>query len=94
MTALRRDGTLPDYPLGSDFTPVEQRLMKALTWLKANTATRVIKLRMIVPAVIGARASSPVDFEALSRMGYAEPSGFGETLYAKLVALALRKTAG
>ena len=30
------DGPLPDYPLGSDFTPVEQRLVKALGWLKAN----------------------------------------------------------
>ena len=36
---FRADGTLPDYPLGSDFTEVEQRLVKALGWLKANTAT-------------------------------------------------------
>ncbi len=93
LASLRRDGTLPDYPLGSDFTPVEQRLVKALTWLKANTATPAAKLKTIARAVIGARASLPVDVEALARMGYAEPSGFGETLYAKLVALALQKTA-
>jgi acyl-CoA hydrolase len=90
---LRRDGTLPDYPLGSDFTPVEQRLVKALTWLKANTANRATKLKTIARALMGARASSPEDLEAVARMGYANPSGFGETLYAKLVALALRETA-
>ncbi|MEN5018931.1 hypothetical protein ABEH87_21735, partial [Erwinia sp. Eh17-17] len=39
LRAFRRDGTLPDYPLGSDFTDVEQRIVKALGWLKANTAT-------------------------------------------------------
>ncbi len=94
LASLRRDGTLPDYPLGSDFTPVEQRLVKALTWLKANTATPAAKLKTIARALIATRASSPVDVEALARMGYAEPSGLGETLYSKLVALALRKTAG
>src|SRR3990167_9059351 len=39
LRAFRHDGTLPDYPLGSDFTDVEQRIVKALGWLKANTAT-------------------------------------------------------
>ena len=39
LAPFRADGTLPDYPLGSDFTEVEQRLVKALGWLKANTAT-------------------------------------------------------
>jgi acyl-CoA hydrolase len=93
LAPLRRDGTLPDYPLGSDFTPVEQRLVKALTWLKANTATRGGKLKTIARALFGGGAISPDDLEAMARMGYAQPSGFGQTLYAKLVALALRETA-
>jgi acyl-CoA hydrolase len=91
LAPLRRDGTLPDYPLGSDFTPVEQRLVKALTWLKANTATRAMKLKTIACALLGARASSPDDLEAVARMGYAQPSGLGDALYAKLIALALRE---
>lgn len=37
LAPFRRDGTLPVYPLGSDFTVVEQRLVKALGWLKAST---------------------------------------------------------
>ena len=92
LAALRRDGTLPDYPLGSDFTPVEQRLVKALSWLKANTATPATKLKTIARALMGARASSTDDLEAVSRMGYENASGLGETMYAKLVALALRET--
>ena len=92
LAPLRRDGVLPDYPLGSDFTPVEQRLVKALGWLKANTATRASKLKTITRALLGTRASSKEDLEAVARMGYANPSGFGETLHAKLIALALRET--
>ncbi|MFZ5638554.1 MAG: acetyl-CoA hydrolase/transferase C-terminal domain-containing protein [Pseudomonadota bacterium] len=93
LAPFRADGTLPDYPLGSDFTAVEQRLVKALTWLKANTATRGAKLTTIARALFAPKARSAADSEALARMGYASPTGAGEALYAKLVALALRKTA-
>ena len=94
LAPLCRDDTLPDYPLCSDFTPVEQRLVKPLGWLKANTATRATKLKVIMRALVGARPSSTEDLEAAARMGCAQPSGFGEMLYARLVALALRETAG
>lgn len=93
LAPFRADGTLPDYPLGSDFTPVEQRLVKALVWLKGETATRPGRLRAILRALTGPAATAPADREALARMGYAQPAGFGETLYAKLLALALRETA-
>jgi len=83
-------GVLPDYPLGSDFTPVEQRLVKALAWLKANTATRGAKLRTVWRAL----GSKPLDREALERMGLASPDGFGERIEARLVSLALSETAG
>jgi hypothetical protein len=92
LAPFRSDGTLPDYPLGSDFTPVEQRLVKALTWLKGATATRGAKLRTILKALTASGSISPDDMAALERMGYARPSGLGETLYAKLVRLALRAT--
>src|SRR3546814_5611899 len=39
LAPFRADGTLPAYPLGSDFTEVEQRLLKALGWLKARTGS-------------------------------------------------------
>lgn len=88
LRPFHTSGALPDYPLGSDFTPVEERLVKALAWLKANTATRGAKLRTVWRA-LSTRAD---DTEALQRMGLSSPSGFGERLEAKLVTLALTAT--
>lgn len=89
LAAFRRDGTLPDYPLGSDFTPVEQRLVKALGWLKAETATPWRKLRTLCAAAL---TGKPTDAEALQRMSLDKPANTGERLYARLVSHALSKT--
>ena len=86
---LRQQGALPDYPLGSDFTAVEQRLVKALGWLKANTATAGAKARTVLKALF---SSGTTDAEAMQRMGLERPIGLGERLEAQLVALALRET--
>jgi acyl-CoA hydrolase len=93
LAPFRASGLLPDYPLGCDFTPVEQRLVRALGWLKAATSTRGGKLR----AVARALAPSPggadaADAEALARMDLARPRGLGERLEARLVRLALAAT--
>ncbi|WP_334177389.1 acetyl-CoA hydrolase/transferase C-terminal domain-containing protein [Pseudoxanthomonas sp.] len=88
LRAFRRDGTLPDYPLGSDFTHVEQRIIKALGWLKANTATPWQKIGTVLRA-LGAK---PDDAEAMARMGLAAPGSLGERIEAKLLALGLRET--
>ncbi|WP_101925129.1 MULTISPECIES: acetyl-CoA hydrolase/transferase C-terminal domain-containing protein [Luteimonas] len=90
LAPLRRDGTLPDYPLGSDFDAVEQRVLKALTWLKSHTATRGDKLRTVVAAL---REGSSDDTAALQRMALDAPTGPGEHLLARLLALGLRRTA-
>ena len=89
LAPFRADGTLPDYPLGSDFTDVEQRLLKALGWLKANTATTTKKLRTVAAALA---SSGVVDDEALARMGLARPTGLKELLNARLVGYALRQS--
>lgn len=90
LAPFRSDGTLPDYPLGSDFTVVEQRLVKALGWLKANTGSRGGKLRTVMHAVVSRGAA---DDEAMARMQLASPRGFGERLEARLLAVGLRETA-
>jgi len=92
LAPFRADGTLPDYPLGSDFTPVEQRLAKALLWLKSATGTTAAKLATIAKALPAGAAASDAEREALARMGYDAPSGFADRLYAKLVLLGLRRT--
>lgn len=89
LQPFRGNGTLPDYPLGSDFTAVEQRLVKALGWLKSNTATRAGKVRTLLRATT-ARSR---DTEAMARMGLASPSSLGERVEARLLALALTEAA-
>lgn len=89
LAPFRGDGTLPDYPLGSDFTDVEQRLVRALQWLKGNTATTGARLRTIASALF---SSHPRDDAALARMELDTPSGPGEHLYAKLLSKALAAT--
>ena len=92
LAPFRADGTLPDYPLGSDFTPVEQRLAKALLWLKANTATRGAKLATIAKALLADGAANDAEREALARMGYDAPASFADKMSAKLVLLGLRRS--
>ncbi len=89
LSPFRSDGTLPDYPLGSDFTEVEQRLVRALGWLRTNTATRTSKLGTVARALLGTGADDP---EAMQRMGLDSPRDMGERLQARLLALGLRKT--
>jgi acyl-CoA hydrolase len=88
LAPFRADGTLPDYPLGSDFTEVEQRLVKALGWLKARTGSAGGKARTIAAALLSPGAR---DDEAMARMGLAAPKGPGERLEARLLRHALGK---
>ena len=89
LAPFRKSGLLPDYPLGCDFTETEQRLVKALSWLKSATARTPGKLKTILHA-LGADASR--DAEAMQRMDYQHTSGWREWLEARLVALALERT--
>ncbi|WP_372018801.1 acetyl-CoA hydrolase/transferase C-terminal domain-containing protein [Pseudoxanthomonas sp. 10H] len=90
LAPFRLDGTLPDYPLGSDFTAVEQRIVRALGWLQASTATPAGKLRTVLRALAGTGAG---DEEALRRMELHAPAGIGARLEARLLGLGLRMTA-
>jgi hypothetical protein len=90
LRPYRQMGLLPEYPLGSDFTEVEQRLVRALGWLRARTGTRLDKLRTIGSALLD---RGPVDAEALARMNLSAPRGAAQTLLARLLALALRRSA-
>lgn len=90
LAPFRRDGALPDFPMGSDFTPVEQRLVRALAWLKPRAANTAGKARLAVRALM---ASPPADAEAMQRMDLSAPRGLAEKLEARLLALALADTA-
>jgi acyl-CoA hydrolase len=88
LRPFRAAGLLMDYPLGSDFTPVEQRLAKALGWLKSATATRAGKARTLLHAF---SASGRADDEAMARMQLAHPRGLAELVQARLLRFALAK---
>lgn len=90
LASFRQDGTLPDYPLGSDFTDIEQGLVKALGWLKANTATRSAMLRTAWAALLQPAGDS--DGVYMQRMGLQAPATLGERLNARLLRLALART--
>lgn len=91
LAPLRADDTLPDYPLGSDFNEVEQVLVKALGWLKSHTATRPALLATVW-AALWQRAGDG-DAVYLQRMALDTPNTLSERLNARLLRLALARTA-
>ncbi|MDH7453225.1 acetyl-CoA hydrolase/transferase C-terminal domain-containing protein [Luteimonas composti] len=90
LAPFRADGTLPDYPLGSDFDAVEQRLLRALGWLKRRGGTRRGLAATLGAALLQAAAR---DDEALARMDLALPRGIGEWIQARMLRHALTRTA-
>jgi acyl-CoA hydrolase len=89
LRPFRRAGLLPDYPMGSDFTPEEERLAKALEWLALNTAAPMKKLHTVLSAVLHGHSG---DIEALKRMRLDAPRGIGEWIEARLMGLGLNQT--
>ncbi len=87
LAPFRARGLLPDYPLGADFSAVEQRLVRALGWLKSEASRG--KLGLIWRALRDAPCS---DSEALARMDFSAPSGLKQKLAARLVGHALNQT--
>lgn len=93
----RARGFFAEYPFGSDFTEVEQRIFPALTHLKklsegpkALALIRLAKLAIFFGREMGEPAE---DFSAeLSRMGLANPSGIMENLTVRALRAALRRT--
>ncbi|UXA54324.1 acetyl-CoA hydrolase [Xanthomonas prunicola] len=93
LAPFRRDGSLPDYPLGSDFTEIEQRLLPALGWLKRATSSTGGKIATVCHALLAREASDATDVACLQRMALDAPSSLGDRLQARLLTHALRQTA-
>jgi acyl-CoA hydrolase len=86
----RAAGRFSEYPFGTDFTAEEIVLIRALTVLKAATATRVGRLRAVLAALRSGDAA-PEERAALIRMSLAEPRGLRERLEQRLLLHALRE---
>ncbi|MBS0277599.1 MAG: acetyl-CoA hydrolase [Proteobacteria bacterium] len=83
-------GLLPPFPFGTDFTPVEQRLLPALDVLK-NSAR--FQLAGLAWSGLFARDVSGGN-EAVRRMGLDNPTTIAERIYRLLLRAALAQTAG
>ncbi|MDZ7770475.1 MAG: acetyl-CoA hydrolase/transferase C-terminal domain-containing protein [Woeseiaceae bacterium] len=81
----------PDYPLGTEFTATEQKLAKALVWLKHSMARPWPRLQTLAAAALSGQREEHA--AALARMGLDNPSGLANRLKAKLVNYALKESA-
>jgi acyl-CoA hydrolase len=88
---FQQQGYFPHYPFGSDFTDDELVIIKALTYLKANTKTAVSKLKIVARAYFHKSDEEQVK-PYLQRMDLLNPKSKEEKLSTKLLSYALLKT--
>ena len=85
----RREGLLPPFPFGTDFTETEQRLLPALAVLKRAGNSPASLARLAARGI----ASGPADAECLERLDLARCRTFKDRLLKYLVAGALAQAA-
>jgi acyl-CoA hydrolase len=83
-------GLLPPFPFGTDFTPVEQQLLPALSVLKESSRSQLAGL---ILSGLFARDVAGGN-EAMRRMGLDNPTTIAERIYRLLLRAALAQTAG
>lgn len=79
--------SFPLFPLGSDFTDTEQRLLKALTWLKEKVSHK--EYMELGNKALFHEGSEAEFADELDRMGLKDPDGVKEHLYQRLLLTAL-----
>ncbi|WP_439495275.1 acetyl-CoA hydrolase/transferase C-terminal domain-containing protein [Bosea sp. (in: a-proteobacteria)] len=87
-------GFCEDYPLGSDFTPVEQNLLSALSLLRERTASRGGMLKTAVSALASGGERQQSHSAELQRMRLDKASGIRERLSGRLLVWALDQRSG
>ena len=93
LAPFRREGLLPEYPIGSDFNADEQDLVRALGKLKRDTATRGGKAKAIWRALLlDERCGDPREAAAIARMGFDGREGWRDAVERRLLRGALRAT--
>jgi hypothetical protein len=93
LARARSSGLLPDYPQGSDFTPLEQHLLRALGWMRGAAARRGGAVRLFASALLQRPMHAGHAGQALERMGLDAPRGLRQRLLARALCLALEQTA-
>lgn len=85
----RSSGLLPTFPLGSDFTGVEQRLLPALGWLRDHSEGWGARLELL-GALLRPGAAVEGEGEVLQRMGLERATGLADRLQRRVLRAALR----
>ena len=86
MSPAYEQGLLPAFPFGTDFTPVEQRLIPALMLLQSVTLPH---LAVLLARGLLSSAAAPDVRDCLARMALDHPSGAREHVEAALLKGAL-----
>lgn len=89
LAPFERRGLFPSWPFGSEFDPVEQRLVAALTALKSKTATMRGRLSTLAQGILRGARDGDVRAE-LERMGLDAPATLAERIEARVLTAALR----
>jgi hypothetical protein len=90
LRPAREAGLLPQFPFGSDFTDIEQRLIPALQILQNAQATP-----RRLPGLLWqgfTRKPDAADRECLARLGLDKPATLSERVYRALVSAALARS--
>lgn len=77
LAKARENGTLPTFPFGTDFTPVEQRLVPALSHLRNATASR-FRLALLIWRGVFAGSGTSDHIACLQRMELDRPQDLRE----------------
>jgi acyl-CoA hydrolase len=88
LKPAKERGLLPDFPFGSDFTEVEQRLIPALQTLRQKSAAPASLVPLALRGLF-AKQSKETD-EAIERMGLTNAATLKDRLYRVLLRGALR----
>jgi hypothetical protein len=88
LSSARRDGLLPEFPLGSDMTDVEHSLLGPLNALKGASYSDF--LRMIVAGLSRAPVNAD-ETAALERLGLSAPQSLADHGWRILVSGAFRR---
>ncbi len=78
LQPFKQDGLLPDYPFGTDFTEVEQRLIPVLQTLKSASRSKTALLELVVKGLFG--SSDQQGNAMLKRMGLDQPSSMTDKI--------------
>jgi len=88
LAAARTAGLLPDYPFGTDFDAVEQRLIVALGHVKRKAATTRGVVDMVLRSLMTG-APSPTTLDALARLRLDRPATIKEKILRRCLTIAL-----